>query len=170
MTSYRMYSEEEFVERSYRITVKEFLCTHPRFRCPVELSWHDLYIFHDDQTVFYVGQSNPFGTDTGAWNRVWQHLRGGFTGHSRVGEFIRHNWPESMGFEIAFWNSKASHFGDARNLPGGAEKFLIKQLSPYFNRAMARAAPRLPEKYRRPDGTATHPANIEEMIRIAGSC
>lgn len=50
--------------------------------CPVEWKTLDLYLFRNENTAFYVGQSQL------AFGRVCEHLLGGFHGHSIVGRFV----------------------------------------------------------------------------------
>ena len=47
-------------------------------QCPEVWKGFDLYLFRDKDTVFYIGQSHL------AFDRVWEHLLGGFKGHSIV--------------------------------------------------------------------------------------
>ena len=40
--------------------------------CPPDWRAFDLYLFRDDEVVFYVGQSHL------AYDRVWQHIADGY--------------------------------------------------------------------------------------------
>ena len=62
--------------------------------CPSAWKKFDLYLFRDEEVVFYIGQSHL------AFERVWEHLLNGFKGHSIVGRFIWCNWPRSMSFTV----------------------------------------------------------------------
>jgi hypothetical protein len=77
------------------IPVKRFLLTE---QCPAEWHLFDLYLFRDDEVVFYIGQSHI------AFVRVWEHLVQGFKGRSIVGRFIWSNWPASMNFTIELFS------------------------------------------------------------------
>ena len=72
----------------YAVSLKEFLLTEQR--CPPEWRPFDLYLFRDDEVVFYVGQSYV------AFDRVWRHILDGYKGRSVVGRFIHCNWPASL--------------------------------------------------------------------------
>ena len=71
---------------TFEVDAPDLTMTH----CPPEWRWHDLYLFRDHDIVFYVGQSYN------AFERIWEHLRGGSKGHSKVGRFILCNWTRSM--------------------------------------------------------------------------
>ena len=58
------------------LSLKRFLLIDP---CPADWQEMDLYVFRDESVAFYVGQSHL------AFARVWDHLLGGFHGHSIVG-------------------------------------------------------------------------------------
>ena len=66
------------------IPLKRFLLIE---QCPADWKGLDLYLFRDETTAFYAGQSQL------AFARVWEHLLGGFKGHSIVGRFVWANWP-----------------------------------------------------------------------------
>ena len=79
------------------IPLKRFLLVQ---QCPASWKGLDLYLFRDENVVFYVGQSYL------AFARVWEHLLGGFKGHSTVGRFVWCNWPTSMNFTIELLSSQ----------------------------------------------------------------
>lgn len=106
------------------IPLKKFLLIE---QCPVDWKPLDLYLFRDDEVVFYVGQSYL------AFARVWEHLRGGFKGHSIVGRFIWCNWPVSMRFAIELMSSQSEDFNLIGNDVLAAERQLIQQWTPCFN-------------------------------------
>jgi hypothetical protein len=66
-------------DKQIAISLKRFLLIE---QCPEEWKGFDLYLFRDEDVVFYVGQSQL------AFARVWEHLMGGFHGHSLVGHFV----------------------------------------------------------------------------------
>jgi len=106
------------------IPLKRFLLID---QCPIEWKDLDLYLFRDEEIAFYVGQSHL------AFSRVWEHLHGGFKGHSIVGRFIWVNWPKSMNFAIELMSSQSEKFNDVGNEQNAAERQLIQNLSPCFN-------------------------------------
>ena len=106
------------------IPLKRFLLVT---QCPPEWKELDLYLFRDQDVVFYVGQSYL------AFARVWEHLLGGFKGHSIVGRFVWCNWPTSMNFTIELLSSRSDQFGVVRNELSASERWLIKRWSPCFN-------------------------------------
>jgi hypothetical protein len=130
--------------------------------CPSEWQRHDLYLFRDDEIVFYVGQSHN------AFDRVWEHLRGGYRGRSVVGRFILCNWPHSMKFIIELLNSKSPRFDSVGNSPDAAERHLVEQLSPCFNEAMNTRPTPLPARYAPPNARIRHLKSLKRMIREAG--
>ena len=106
------------------ISLKRFLLLED---CPADWRTLDLYLFRDESVAFYVGQSHF------AFARVWDHLLGGFHGHSVVGRFVWCNWPVSMNFTIELLSSRSARFdllGHDLNL---AEGELIRRWSPCFN-------------------------------------
>jgi hypothetical protein len=96
-------------------------------QCPADWKHLDLYLFRDDQVVFYVGQSFL------AFARVWEHLKSGFKGHSVVGRFIWANWPVSMKFTIELMSSRSEEFNPVGNDLLAVEGHLIRFWSPCFN-------------------------------------
>ena len=140
------------------IPLKRFLTlTH----CPSEWRRHDLYLFRDDQVVFYVGQSYN------AFERVWEHLHGGFKGRSTVGRFVLCNWPRSLRFIIELMSSNSICFNSVKNDPDAAERHLIEQLLPCFNEALNRRPTPLPSPYSSPGATGRRPKSIKTMIHDA---
>ena len=106
------------------LPLKRFLLIE---QCPEEWKGLDLYIFRDDAILFYVGQSHL------AFARVWEHLLGGFKGHSIVGRFIWVNWPKSMSFTIELLSSVSEQFSSVGHDLNLAEQLLIQQWTPCFN-------------------------------------
>ena len=85
-------------------------------QCPASWKDLDLYLFRDENIVFYVGQSYL------AFARVWEHLLSGFKGHSIVGRFIWCNWPKSMSFTIELLSSQSEQFDVVRNDLNASER------------------------------------------------
>ena len=109
---------------SIAISLKRFLLLE---ECPADWRGLDLYLFRHDAIAFYVGQSHF------AFARVWEHLLGGFHGHSVVGRFIWCNWPVSMSFTIELLSSGSAQFESLGHDLNAAERELIRRCSPCFN-------------------------------------
>jgi len=129
--------------------------------CPAEWRRHDLYLLGDEEVAFYVGQSYN------AFERVWEHLRGGFKGRSVVGRFVLSNWPRAMGFIVELLHSGSPRFDPAGNTPEAAERYLIEQLRPCFNEALNDRPTPLPARYARPDAKVRRPRSLKQMMREA---
>ena len=125
-------------EEKLTIPLKRFLLVET---CPPEWKSFDLYLFRDENVVFYVGQSHL------AFARVWEHLLGGFHGHSIVGRFVWANWPRSMNFTIELLSSKMEEFDSLGNNLDAAERQLIQQSSPCFNITLNSQPTPLPAGY-----------------------
>ena len=110
-------------------------------QCPPAWKGLDLYLFRDEDVVFYVGQSHL------AFARVWEHLLGGFKGHSTVGRFIWCNWPKSMSFTIEFLSSQSEPFGIVGNDLSASERWLIQRWSPCFNISQNNQPTPVPNSY-----------------------
>jgi hypothetical protein len=106
------------------ISLKRFLLVG---ECPPAWQGLDLYLLRDEEVVFYVGQSHL------AFGRVWEHLLGGFKGHSIPGRFVWCNWPVSMKFTVELLSSGAEQFAAVGNDVNAAERLLIERWSPCFN-------------------------------------
>ena len=120
------------------ISLKRFLLLDP---CPEDWENMDLYMFRDETVAFYVGQSHL------AFARVWDHLLGGFHGHSMVGRFVWCNWPRSMSFTIELWSSQSEQFAAAGNDLSASERLLIERWSPCFNVSQNRQPTPVPDCY-----------------------
>src|SRR5512136_3358824 len=90
------------------LPVKRFLLVE---ECPPEWKPLDLYLFRDERTVFYVGQSDS------AFGRVWRHILGGYKARTDVGRFLLCNWPKSMNILIEMHSSRSPEF-----LAAGADR------------------------------------------------
>lgn len=123
------------------LPLKRFILTNHE-RCPDEWKHFDLYLFRDDQVAFYVGQSQL------AFARVWDHLLGGFHGHSMVGRFMWANWPASMKFTIELMSSQSEAFANIGNHLSAAERQLIERWSPCFNVSLNSQPTAMPVQYR----------------------
>ena len=122
-------------DQAVALPLKRFLLVE---QCPDAWQGLDLYLFRDDAVVFYVGQSQL------AFARVWEHLLGGFKGHSITGRFVWVNWPKSMNFTIELLSSQDAQFSHLHNDLDAAEQWLIRQYAPCFNvthNAVATAVP-----------------------------
>ena len=106
--------------------------------CPPAWKHLDLYLFRDEQVVFYVGQSQL------AYRRVWDHLLGGFHGHSMIGRFMWANWPVSMQFTIQLMSSQAQEFLSMGCDLNAADRQLIERWSPCFNVSLNREPTSIP--------------------------
>ena len=111
-------------DQTISISLKRFLLLED---CPAGWRGLDLYLFRDDAVAFYVGQSHF------AFARVWEHLLGGFHGHSMVGRFVWCNWPVSMRFTVELLSSGSPQFDPLGNDLSAAERELIRRLRPCFN-------------------------------------
>lgn len=125
-------------DQTIAISLKRFLLIE---QCPPDWKCFDLYLFRDENVVFYVGQSQL------AFTRVWDHLLGGFHGHSIPGRFVWANWPVSMKFTIELMSSKSAEFDDMGNDLSAAERCLIERWSPCFNVSLNNQPTPLPQHY-----------------------
>lgn len=130
-------------------------------QCPEAWKALDLYLFRDDSVVFYVGQSHC------AFARVWEHLLGGFKGHSIVGRFAWVNWSKAMKFTIELLSSQSGQFDAVGNDLNAAERQLIEQWSPCFNAALnSRPAP-IPAGYLPPNAPFRQRRGLNRLIHEA---
>ena len=140
------------------ISLKRFLLLE---KCPEDWKSLDLYLLRDQDVVFYVGQSHL------AFARVWEHLLGGFKGHSMVGRFIWCNWPTSMRFTIELSSSQSEQFRTVGNDLNAAERFLIQQWSPCFNVSQNIQPTRLPSHYFPPNARLRCSRSLNRLIHEA---
>jgi hypothetical protein len=136
------------------ITLKRFLLIE---QCPAEWKRLDLYLFRDENVVFYVGQSYL------AFTRVWEHLLGGFKGHSRVGRFLWVNWPTSMNFTIELLGSHFAQFEAVEHELNIAERQLIQQWAPCFNVSLNNQPTPLPKIYLPPNAKPPVMRSLNKM-------
>lgn len=140
------------------IPLKRFLLIE---QCPIEWKGLDLYLFRDEDLVFYVGQSYL------AFARVWEHLLNGFKGHSIVGRFIWCNWPKSMNFSIELLSSRSEQFGDIGNELNAAERLLIQRWAPCFNVSQNSQPTPLPKSYLPPNAPFRRRRSLTMLIHEA---
>ena len=145
-------------ELDISLPVKRFLLLE---QCPVEWRSLDLYLFRDEDVVFYVGQSGL------AFGRVWEHLRQGFRGRSLVGRFIWCNWPRSLNYQIELLSSRAPRFAVLNYDLNAAEADLIQHWSPCFNEALNRQPKPLPTRYAAPNAPWRCSRNLRQLMREA---
>ncbi len=120
------------------ISLKRFLLID---QCPTDWKGLDLYLFRDDAVALYAGQSYL------AFARVWDHLLGGFKGHSIMGRFVWCNWPRSMNFTIELLSSQCVQFRDVGNDLSASERMIIQQMSPCFNVSLNSQPTPVPDSY-----------------------
>ncbi len=140
------------------LPLKRFLLIE---QCPEEWKGLDLYIFRDDAILFYVGQSHL------AFARVWEHLLGGFKGHSIVGRFIWVNWPKSMSFTIELLSSVSEQFSSVGHDLNLAEQLLIQQWTPCFNVSLNPQPTAVPQTYLPPNVGLRRRRSLKQLIREA---
>ena len=145
-------------EDNQDILLRDFLTLSS---CPPAWRPYDLYVFRDGDVVFYAGQSYC------AFDRVWEHLRGGYKGQSVVGLFVVCNWPRSIRFTVQLLCSRATRFDCVQNDLSAAERYLIEQLSPCFNETLNRTPTPLPEEYAPPTADGRRIRSLRRMIREA---
>jgi hypothetical protein len=141
------------------LPLKRFILTDHE-HCPPEWKHFDLYLFRDEQVVFYVGQSQL------AFVRVWNHLLGGFHGHSMIGRFMWANWPVSMKFTIELMSSLSEEFTAIGNDLSAAERQLIERWAPCFNVSLNRQPVTLPLHYR-PANSRLQCGGLNKLIHQA---
>jgi hypothetical protein len=130
-------------------------------QCPESWKGFDLYLFRDENIVFYVGQSQL------AFARVWEHLLGGFHGHSMVGRFAWVNWPRSMSFKVELLSSQSEQFDNFGNDLSASERSLIEHWSPCFNVSLNNQPMPLPESYLQPNAPFRRRRSLNAMIHEA---
>jgi hypothetical protein len=145
-------------QQKLSISLKRFLLIE---QCPQDWKSFDLYVFRDDAVAFYVGQSHL------AFARVWEHLLGGFKGHSIVGRFIWCNWQRSMNFTIELLSSRSEHFGVVENDVTAAERLLIQQWTPCFNVSRNHQPTTLPDCYLPPNTRFRRRRSLVALIHEA---
>jgi hypothetical protein len=140
------------------IQLKRFLLVN---QCPEAWKSLDLYLFRDENVVFYLGQSRL------AFARVWEHLLSGFKGHSMVGRFVWCNWPRSMNFTIELLSSRSEQFVDVRHELNASEGLLIRRWSPCFNISQNHQPTPLPDSYLPPNAPFRCRRSLNMLIHEA---
>jgi hypothetical protein len=144
--------------KNIAISLKRFLLIK---QCPTSWADLDLYLFRDENVVFYVGQSYL------AFARVWEHLINGFKGRSTVGRFVWCNWPTSMSFTVELFNSQSGEFDDVGNELSASERLLIQRWSPCFNIAQNIQPTPLPNSYLPPNAPFRRRRSLNTLIHEA---
>lgn len=129
--------------------------------CPPAWRSLDLYLFRDDEVVFYVGQSHR------AFERVWDHVRNGFKGRSVVGRFVLNNWPVSLRFTIELLSSQLPRFVNGAHDLNAAERSLIEQFAPCFNDMLNSRPTALPARYVPPTARPRCSRSLKKLIHEA---
>lgn len=145
-------------DQKVTLPLKRFLLLS---HCPEEWKRLDLYLFRDDHVAFYAGQSYQ------AFARVWEHLLGGFKGHSIVGRFVWVNWPAAMNFTIELLSSQHEGFNAVGNDLNAAERWLIQQWSPCFNVSQNCQPAPLPPAYLPPNAEMRRRRSLNALIHDA---
>lgn len=145
-------------ETHVSISLKRFLLLE---HCPAGWQELDLYLLRDEAVAFYAGQSQL------AFGRVWDHLLGGFHGHSLVGRFVWCNWPRSMSFTIELWSSQSEEFAGVGNDLSAAERLLIRRWTPCFNISQNSQPVPLPEGYLPPNAPFRRRRSLMALIHEA---
>ena len=129
--------------------------------CPPEWRGYDLYLFRDDEVVFYVGQSYL------AYDRVWQHIYDGYKARSVVGRFVLCNWPTALRFTSELWSSQADRFAGADRDVNAAERMLIEHYAPCFNETHNLRPTPLPDRYAPPTAPLRCSRSPRQLIHEA---
>jgi hypothetical protein len=129
--------------------------------CPPDWRRLDLYLFRDEEVVFYVGQSYV------AFDRVWEHFLGGFRWRSTVGRFILCNWPVSLKFTIQLMSSRSPAFADLNHDLNAAEQALIRQYLPCFNETLNSRPTPLPARYIPPNSRLRCSRSLNRLVHEA---
>lgn len=145
-------------DQTITLPLKRFLLIE---QCPPDWKSLDLYLFRDDSVAFYAGQSQQ------AFSRLWEHLLGGFHGHSIVGRFIWCNWPKSMNFTIELLRSKSELFAGISYDLNAAERSLIEQWSPCFNVSLNSQPTPLSASYLPPNAPFRRRRSLNMLIHEA---
>lgn len=145
-------------QNNIAIPLKRFLLIG---ECPPEWKDFDLYLFRDNDVVFYVGQSQL------AFTRVWEHLLGGFKGHSIVGRCIWVNWPKSMSFTIELLSSQSEQFNTVENDLSASERSLIQRWAPCFNVSQNSQPTPLPTSYLPPNAPFRQRRSLNALLHEA---
>lgn len=140
------------------LPLKRFLLIQ---ECPLTWKDFDLYLLRDENVVFYVGQSHL------AFDRVWDHLLGGFKGHSMAGRFVWCNWPASMSFTVELSSSRFEQFVDVGHELNASERLLIQRWNPCFNISLNQQPTSLPACYLPPNAPFRRRRSFNALLHEA---
>ncbi len=129
--------------------------------CPPDWRGFDLYLFRDDEVVFYVGQSHL------AYDRVWQHILDGYKARSLVGRCVLCNWPASLRWTIELWSSQADRFAGVDRDLNAAERWLIEHYAPCFNDTYNLRPTPLPDRVAPPSAPLRCSRSLNKLIHEA---
>ncbi len=150
--------DSQIAEWQIAVPLRKFLTIT---ECPPRWKGYDLYLFRDERVAFYAGQSFC------AWERVWDHLKGGPHGHSIIGRFILCNWPASGRFTLELFSSQGPRFAGVGHSLDAAERLLIETYTPCFNVALNAEPLPLPAGYLPPNASIKYLKNFRRMLREA---
>ncbi|NJN53357.1 MAG: hypothetical protein HC804_00545 [Anaerolineae bacterium] len=145
-------------DQGVAILLKQFMLIET---CPSDWRALDLYLFRDEDVIFYVGQSYL------AFERIWEHLRNGFKGRSTIGRFIFCNWPTSLKFTVELMSSQSARFATVHHDLNAAERHLILNHSPCFNEVLNSQPTPLPARYASSNTQLLCSRNLNKLIREA---
>lgn len=129
--------------------------------CPPGWEAFDLYLFRDETTAFYAGQSYC------AFARVWEHIQGGPHGHSIPGRFLLVNWPRSGAFTVELLSSHDPRFAAVGHDLDASERLLIEEWKPCFNVSHNQQPAPLPPGYLPPNAPIKHLHSYRRMLHEA---
>ena len=156
-------------DQAIALSLKRFLLVE---ECPADWRSLDLYLFRDESLVFYVGQSHLASLSPRVFfpsgiARVWEHLLGGFHGHSLVGRFVWCNWPVSMSFTIELLSSGSEQFEALGNDVSASERELIRRWSPCFNVSLNSQPSAVPQSYLPYNARLSCSRSLKKLIYLA---
>lgn len=130
--------------------------------CPARWRHFDLYMVSGPEVVFYVGQSHC------AFERVWEHIRGGPHGHAILGRLVLVNWPKSAGWTVTLLSAQSPRFDCVHRNLDAAERMLIEELVPCLNVSLNREPAPLPDGCLPANAPFRGLKSYKRMIREAG--
>jgi hypothetical protein len=150
-----------------RMTIYEWIKKVEAEKLGEQAEDYRLYLIHDGETVFYVGQSqNPY-------NRFLAHMGlAGRNAPSEVGTFIRENAPASGDWTFEQYTLEdCSQVIEACRNVDDAEEALIKLYRPYFNAAANPDPVPLPARYKSSyrdfrEATNAHAGKLSKLFNI----
>ena len=142
------------------IPLKQFLTFNDC--CPPRWKGYDLYLVSEGQVTFYVGQSHC------AFERLWEHIRGGPKGHALLGRFILCNWPRAAGWTMTLVGSDDVRFAGVGHSRDAAEQLLIAALKPCLNVTLNEHPTPLPPGILPANSPIKNLRSFRRMLREAG--